>query len=206
MSEMVRTPLRTRVGAGTQSSREEGVGEAFTEAFDPGLLRSYTQAGARTVPTRALAGAVASWFALVFAICYLAIPAMASLAGLYHGMLPNLVVNTLAFIPMAILTAALVTMLRPKVVTNVSAARDPVVAATLGSLGMWAIGQEVSPLLQSLSTMPLYETVTFTGMNIIESGLFGMMLASFVRSPVKAFALGAAFQGLFLFLFVGWIF
>jgi hypothetical protein len=32
------------------------------------------------------------------------------------------------------------------------------------------------------------------GLNVIESALFGVMLASFTRSPGKAFAIGAAFQ------------
>ncbi|MEZ4319636.1 MAG: hypothetical protein R3F61_19125 [Myxococcota bacterium] len=200
MAEMLRTPPRVAVGE-TQRAHTAEVWES-----DPELIRSYTSSSApRTVPARALAGAVSSWFALVFAVCYLALPAIASVLGLYDGMLANLVPNTLSLGLMALFTTALTVTIGPKIVTNVAARRDPVVAATLGSLVVWAGGQELLPQLLSLSSMSMVEGLTFFGINVVESSMFGMMLASFSRTPLKAFALGAAFQSFLLFLFVGWI-
>ncbi|MCB9678748.1 MAG: hypothetical protein H6737_26835 [Alphaproteobacteria bacterium] len=197
MAEMLRTPPRVAVDEATKS-------DAHVHFDEPVLIRSYTaSSGPRSVPAGALAGAVSSWFAIVFAVCYLALPAIASVMGLYSGMLANLVPNTLALGLMGLVTTALAVVIRPKVVTNVRAARDPVIAATVGSLLMWAGGQELLPQLQALTAMPFYESLTFVGMNVVESSLFGMMLASFARTPAKAFALGAAFQALLLCLFVG---
>lgn len=200
MAELLRTPPRVAVKEAEQQSTSE-------VRFDqPLLIRNYTTSSApRSVPAPALAGAVSGWFAIVFAVCYLALPLGATMLGLYSGMLANLIPNTLALGLMALLTTAMAISVRPKIVTNVAARRDPVIAAALGSLAMWAGGQEFLPQLQALSAMPLWESLTFVGMNVVESSLFGMMLASFVRTPARAFALGAAFQAMLLFLFVGWI-
>jgi hypothetical protein len=170
------------------------------------MLRARSSSSApRTIPAQAMAGAVSSWFAIVFAVSYLLLPALATGLGLYSGMIANIVPNFLALATMAMVTTGLAVMTQPRVVTNVRAGRDPVVAAGLGSLLVWAGAQEFLPILQSLSAMPLYESLTFIGLNVVEAGLFGMMLASFTRSPVKAFALGAAFQSLLLAFFIGWI-
>lgn len=159
----------------------------------------------REVPRRALAGAVGSWFALIFALCYVALPTTAAALGLYDGALRSLPANTVAFVPLALLTTALVAAIRPAVITSTRAPRDPVISAAIGSLLVWFLGHEALLALQPITEMPLTESVTFTGINLVEHGLFGMMLGSFVRSPIQAFALGAAFQAMFLSLFVGWI-
>jgi hypothetical protein len=178
------------------------------EAFDePLIVTSYTSSSApREVPRAALAGAVMSWFALVFAVCYVVLPVMAAVFGLYDGVIRNLLPNTLAFVPLAILTTALAAMVRPRVITRIGAPRDPVVSAAFGSFLVWALGHEALTALQPISQMGAIEAVTFAGINVVEHGLFGLMLGSFVRTPLQAFALGVAFQAMFLSLFVGWLF
>jgi len=199
MAEMLRTPPRVAAQDATQTD----AGVRFDE---PPIIRSYTRSsGPRTVPARALAGAISSWFAIVFAVCYLALPALATVLGLYSGMLPNLIPNTLAIGLMALITTSLAVATQPRIITNVMAKPDPVIAATLGSLIVWAGGQELLPQLQALTSMPLVESLTFIGINIVESTMLGMMLASFVRSPLKAAALGAGFQAFLLVLFMGWV-
>lgn len=158
---------------------------------------------ARTVPTRALVGAVGTWFALIYALCYVVLPTAGAALGLYSNLVPNLIVNTIALAPAALITMALVAASQPTVVTNLRASRDPVIAATAGSLLAWLGLVETVDVVQPLSGMPWYEALTFLGFNIVEQGMLGMMLASFTRSPAKAFALGAAFQVLVLGLFVG---
>jgi hypothetical protein len=184
-----------------------------TTAFDvdttfdePLLVSSYTSSSApRQVPAQALAGAVVTWLAIVYGLCYLALPLFASALGLHTVFIGNLVLNTLAFVPMALLTAGLVSAMRPEVVTKASAPRDPVLAATAGSLLVWFGAHELSPLLSSITSMPVGEMLSFVTMNVVEAGMIGMMLASFTRSPLKAFALGAAFQTLLSAFFLGWL-
>lgn len=160
---------------------------------------------ARPVPTKALVGAVAAWFGLVYAVCYVALPTAGTAVGLYSNLIPNLVVNTFALIPAALITMGLVALTKPDVVTHLRAKRDPVIAATLGSLLVWFGLMETVSAVQPLSSMPWYEALTFLGFNVVEQSMFGMMLASFVRTPGKAFALGAAFQILLVSLFVGFV-
>lgn len=174
--------------------------------FDEPLIHSYTSTTApRQVPAKALGGAVLTWLAAIYGLCYLVLPLIASALGLHTLYLGNLVLNTLAFVPMAMLTALLAVAIRPDVVTNTRAPRDPVIAATLGSLFVWFGAHEGFSALQSISSMPLGESFAFLTMNVVESSMLGMMLASFARSPLKAFALGMAFQTLLVSLFVGWI-
>ncbi len=224
MAEMLHNPgQRLRVDAfddGSDDEQSSSAGasdfvtdssaQSTTQATTGRSVRSMLHARAsssrpREVPAPAMAGAVSSWFAIVFAVSYLALPALATALGLYSGMIANIVPNFLALATMGMVTTALAVMTRPRVVTNVRAARDPVIAAGLGSFLVWAGAQEFLPILQSLSAMPLFESLTFIGLNIVEAGLFGMMLASFARTPGRAFALGAAFQSLLLAFFIGWI-
>lgn len=157
----------------------------------------------RAVPARALVGAIAAWFGLVYALCYVALPATASMLGLYSNLIPNLVVNTLTLIPAAGITMGLAALVQPEIVTHLRAKRDPVIAATLGSFLVWLGLVETVSAIQPLTAMPWYEAITFFGLNVVESSMFGMMLASFVRTPGRAFALGAAFQLLLVGLFTG---
>lgn len=178
----------------------------FDEIEADALLAEYRSSEApREVPRAALAGAVASWFALVYALCYVALPAIATAFGTYSGMVPNLIVNTLAFAPLAAMSVALVAVVRPKVVLRGSARRDPILSAAGGSLLVWFLAHQALLALQPITAMPLVEAATFTGINLVEHGLLGMMLGSFVRTPAQAFALGAAFQAMFLSLFLGWV-
>lgn len=196
MAEMLHTPHHV---VGVESS-ESGSSSVYEEP----LLHTYTQSTRpRAVPARALAGAMLSWFAAVYALCYLVLPTATTLLGLYEGITSSLIPNTFAFVTMAILSTALAVAIRPAVKLTTSTRRDPVISAAVGSLLVWAIGHEMLPILQPLTEMPLIEGVSFLGINVVESGMIGMMLASFARSPVKAFALGAAFQLMMLSFFTG---
>ena len=158
---------------------------------------------ARPIPARALVGAIAAWFGLVYAVCYVALPTTAAAFGLYSNLLPNLVVNTLTLIPAAGITMGLAALCQPEIVTHLRAKRDPVIAATLGSFLVWLGLVETVDAIQPLTNMPWYEAFTFASFNLLESAMFGAMLASFVRTPGRAFALGAAFQLLLVGLFTG---
>ena len=198
MAQIAQTATRARPSTTTQQLE----GLQPTEV----LLHSHTHTLApRAVPSRALGSAVLTWFGLVFAGCYVVLPMTTSALGLYHSSVTNLVFNTLALFPLAIITAGLAAVMKPKIVINKAAPRDPVLAATAGSLLVWALAHQLSPNLQPLSGMPVLESMTFVGLNVLEAGLFGMMLASFARTRARAFALGAAFQTLFIALFLGWI-
>lgn len=178
----------------------------YEPTFDQPLVHAYTSSTApRSVPGGALAGATLTWLAAVYGLCYLVLPLVAAALGLHTVFIGNLLLNTLAFVPMALFTAGLVAVIRPEVVTSTRAPRDPVIAATLGSLAVWFGAHELSPFLSSVTAMPFGEMVTFVGMNVIEAGMIGAMLASFAKSPGKAFMLGAAFQTLLVSLFLGWI-
>lgn len=179
----------------------------FDSSFDePLLVTSYTSSAApRQVPARALAGAVLTWLAVVYGLCYLALPLLAAALGLHTVFLGSLILNTLAFVPMALLTAGLASAIRPDVVTKIGAPRDPIVAATAGGLLVWFGAHELSPVLSSILTMPAGEMLSFVTMNVIETSMIGAMLASFARTPGRAFALGAAFQTLLVAFFLGWL-
>ncbi len=159
----------------------------------------------RQVPGRALGGAVLTWLALVYGLCYLALPLLASAVGLHTIFLGNLILNTLAFAPMALLTALLVVAIRPEVVLHPAAPRDPIGAATAGSLLVWFLAHESFGALAPITAMPAGEAAAFVTMNVVESTMIGMMLASFVRTPARAFVLGSAFQIVLVSLFLGWL-
>lgn len=174
--------------------------------FDEPLIRTYTTTAApRQVPARALGGAVLTWLAAVYGLCYLVLPLVASALGLHTLFLGNLVLNTIAFVPVALLAAGLAVSVRPDVVISPRAPRDPVLAAVLGNLLVWFGAHESFFVLQSITGMWIGEAMAFLTMNVVEATLVGMMLANFARTPARAFALGAAFQTLLISLFIGWL-
>ena len=65
---------------------------------------------------------------------------------------------------------------------------------------IWGLGEQLIPVFQPFTSMPLDEMAALIGLNVVESALFGVMLASFTRSPGKAFAVGASFQFALTFL------
>jgi hypothetical protein len=152
---------------------------------------------------RALAGAMSAWFLLIFAVCYVAIPAALGAAGASDGMLINLLFNAPAFVLAGFVTILSATALRWRV--RIGGPTDPVVPAALGGLAAWALIHNTTPFLTSFTDFGLIEFVGFFGLNVVEMGMLGMMLASFTSSRIKAFALGASFQFLFLGMVLGLI-
>lgn len=148
----------------------------------------------RPIPARALAGAMISWMTLVFALCYVALPTASAALGAYDGVLDGIVFNLPAFV-MASLTAVVgACVTGPTVRTDVRASRDPIWSAALGGLVTWGLVHNTSPFLRHFDTFGASELLAFLLMNIVEMTLIGMMLASFTRSRVGAFGLGALFQ------------
>ena len=139
----------------------------------------------------------------VFGLCYLALPLAATSLGLYSDFWSQLFFNLPAFVLATGIASVGAMVARPTIKTDVRAARDPVIAAGVGGLLTWAIVHNLSSLLVPFAAMDLIELATFIGLNVIEMGLIGMMLASFTRSTVKAFALGMWFQLLVLGLILG---
>ncbi len=96
-------------------------------------------------------------------------------------------------------TVSGIAIARPKVSLETTR-REPIIAATLGGLVPWAILHNILPSLIPFADMTAGSLISFLAVNVLESALFGAMLASFTRSPRRAFALGAGFQLLFMTL------
>ena len=148
------------------------------------------------VPTPTLTGATASWLALTFALSYVAIPSATVTVGVvtpsalaYGGQYP-------AFICTAILTTAIVGLVRPRVRLD-AAGHDPFWAATAGGLAMWLLLQNVVQMPMAwLSGWPL---ISLFATKLLELSMLSMMFASYTRRPGTAAALSAGFQlGTFL--------
>ncbi|MCB9798064.1 MAG: hypothetical protein H6741_35755 [Alphaproteobacteria bacterium] len=141
--------------------------------------------------------AVAAWTAVVFGSCYVALPFLAEVFGLYPGLLRNLGASALGLAGLALATIVGVSVFKPEVriPTDVrSTPRDPVIAASLGGFLMWAFLHNTLPWVVPFSWMTGTMLLTFLAFNALEMSLWGAMLSSFTRSRGKAFALGAAFQ------------
>lgn len=72
--------------------------------------------------------------------------------------------------------------------------RDRALTATAGSLLVWAVVHNAMPGLIPFGEMGGSELLAFLGVNIIESALFGVMLASIAETVRGAFSLGVLFQ------------
>jgi hypothetical protein len=185
-----------------------------TDTFESELLRQDLVHGGVTVfeapllavyrgPSRPRAGAMAlatgAWFALVFALCYVALPAFAELTGLHRGLLSTTPVAAVSFGATAFVTAVGAALVRP---TVSAAVRDPVLAATLGGFATWALVHNTVSALRPFWAMSFVELGTFLTFNALEMFLIGSMLASLTRSRVAAAALGAGWQVVSLGLFL----
>ncbi|MCP4807869.1 MAG: hypothetical protein GY913_10045 [Proteobacteria bacterium] len=150
--------------------------------------------------------AASAWMALSFFLAYAALPFGAELTGLFPGLLAGFWAGAKGY---AFITAAIVLGIhwgKPKVRIprgEGSIPSDPFVMATAGSLITWAVLHNVLVGLTPFSMMTGGELLSLGFINVVESGMIGLMLGSFVRGRVKAFALAAAFQavltGLFLY-------
>jgi hypothetical protein len=144
----------------------------------------------------ALMKGVSGWILLTFLLAYVVNPALVNAVGVDLRL-----ISIAASGPAMALTGGLVVLLVGALRPSVRLPRrrgaldtNPEVAATAGSLLVWGAAEQLLPVFQPFTTMPLGELAALIGLNVIESALFGVMLASFTRSPGKAFAIGAAFQ------------
>lgn len=150
--------------------------------------------------------AAGAWMGLSFVLAYALLPFAAEITGLFPGLLAGFTAGAKGY---ALLTAAIVLgihWLKPKVrIPRGEGAieSDPFIMATAGSLVTWAVLHNVLVGLTPFSMMTGGELASLGLINVVESGMIGLMLGSFVRGRVKAFALAAAFQavltGLFLY-------
>ncbi len=153
-----------------------------------------------------VAGAASVWMMGTFLLCYLLLPVAQVLLGvssqsIFEVMITG-VASALAFLPMLAVVVMGIVVLRPRLSLNTDV-RDTALAATAGGLLIWTILHNTLPGLIWFGTMELSSLLSFIGANIIESALFGVMLASVVRTARAAFTLGLLFQGLFLLLSYG---
>ncbi len=151
-----------------------------------------------------VAGAAAAWMGMTFLLCYVLLPMTRQALGLRYTLSPSLFEEGLmlagslgAFAVTLGVTVGAIAVKRPTVSLD-PARREPILAATLGGLLPWAVLHNILPTLIHFDEMSAGVLLSFIGANVLESALFGAMLASFSRSPGRAFALGAGFQVLFM--------
>jgi hypothetical protein len=152
----------------------------------------------RQMPLRALVGAMATWFSGVFLTCYIGVPLIFAILGINSGVLAAAPFALPAFAVAAFVTIMTATIAAPKVRLDTWGPRDPVLSATLGGLGVWAVVHNTSDLLRPFLTMGPLEFSSFFALNMLEMTLLGMMFASFTRSRAVAMAMGGGFQLLVL--------
>lgn len=152
------------------------------------------------LPVRTLASAMAAWLTMVFATCYLAFPMLMAASGISRGVLSSARYSLPAFGLASLVAIVAAVTSRASVRLDTRAPRDPVISATLGGLGVWAIVHNTSPHLLPFTSMSSIEFATFFALNVLEMSLLGMMFASFTQRRGVAMALGGGFQLLVLTL------
>jgi hypothetical protein len=148
----------------------------------------------RALPARAMGTAMATWLGLVFVTCYFGLPLLMAGAGLNAGVLAALPYALPAFALASFVAVVGAMVAQPKVRLDWRGRRDPVISATLGGLGVWALIHNTSALLVPFGEMTGLELVSFLGLNVLEMSLLGMMFSSFTRRHSVALALGGGFQ------------
>jgi hypothetical protein len=161
-------------------------------------VASKTKTPPYEVPTGALAVAMSAWLAMVFASCYVALPFALAVTGIDSGVLVSSVFALPAFVISSFVAVIGIAIARPKVRITDLAVRDPVLSATAGGLGAWALIHNTSALLQPFWAMGPLELASFLALNVLEMTLLGMMFASFTRNRLVAAGLGAGFQTMVL--------
>lgn len=148
----------------------------------------------RRLPALRMGGAMATWLAVVFGVCYIGAPLLLAGLGLSAGALAMFPYSLIGFGGAGLLAMLVAMVIRPKVSLTLAGPRDPVIAATLGGLTSWAIIHNTNVLLMPFAAMTAPHLALFAAANVLEMALLGMMFASFTRSKVVAFTLGALFQ------------
>ncbi|MEN0061619.1 MAG: hypothetical protein AAGA48_05680 [Myxococcota bacterium] len=155
-------------------------------------LRQLT-AGERELPSRALGGAMASWLALTFGLCYVLLPSLAAITGVNPGLINTFWFDLPSFAIASFVAIIGVLVERPRIDLS-SSSRDPVLAAMVGGLGVWALIHNVSAYLVPFADMSFLQFTSLFAINIVEMGMLGMMFASFSKRTDVALALGGGFQ------------
>jgi hypothetical protein len=199
--DRVTTPVRVR----EPGSRQPTLGELDLEVRElvrlsreprTDLLPPSTKA--RQLPTRPLAVAMTVWLSTVFAACYVGLPLLLAMTGLNQDILTSSIFSFPAFVMASFVAVVGASIARPEIRLDVAGRRDPVLSATIGGLGVWALVHNTSDLLVPFSAMTGPELISFVGLNVVEMVLLGMMFASFTRSKAVALVLGGGFQMLVL--------
>ncbi len=148
-----------------------------------------------------LAGAAAVWMGGTFAVCYLLLPLARIRMGLSMQSAGSVAVvaasAALALVGLWMLATIGLIVRRP-VIALEEDHRDRAVTATTGGLLVWSILHNVLPGLIPFGEMEAGELLSFLGANVIESALFGVMLASVATTVRGALSLGVLFQGALL--------
>lgn len=157
----------------------EGLGEVTT--------------GEKELPVRALGGAMASWFALTFGLCYVVLPALLAITGINPRLINTFWFDLPAFAIVSFVATVGVLVERPRIDLSPSA-RSPVLAAMAGGLGVWAVIHNASQFLVPFAEMSTLQFTSLLGINLVEMGMLGAMFASFTKRSDVALALGGGFQ------------
>ena len=152
----------------------------------------------KPIPTRGLTLAMAAWLSMIFATCYVALPTALAVTGVNAGLLGSALFSFPAFAMAALISIVGAAIAKPSIHLDLGSRRDPVLSATLGGLGVWAVIHNTNPLLVPFSHMSAAELASFVALNVLEMSMLGMMFASFTRRKLVAFALGGGFQFLML--------
>jgi len=152
----------------------------------------------RSVPTRGLTLAMAVWLSMIFATCYVALPTVLAMTGLNGGLLTSAIFSFPAFALASIVSVVGAAVAKPEIRLDLAGSRDPVLSATVGGLGVWALIHNTNALLVPFNHMGTAELASFLALNVLEMSLLGMMFASFTRRKLVAMALGGGFQFLML--------
>ncbi len=167
-----------------------------TPTSSSSMLSSFEPAATSTssvaVAPATLTAATASWLAITFALCYVTLPSVFATLGLgglgVLGFWPQFP----AFILASLIAVAGIAWFKPRVDLAQTGGRDPILAATLGGLGVWFFVQNA--FLMPFGLMEGVSALTLLLGNVIEMTLLGTMFASFTKRPGTALALGAGFQ------------
>ncbi|MDG1478179.1 MAG: hypothetical protein P8R54_01245 [Myxococcota bacterium] len=184
----------------TPSGAIDRSGDSLASARGVDLVRRGQEAQVISQPGR-LAGAAAVWMGGTFALCYLLLPLARAGLGLSAQSVSGVVLMAAcAALSLAGLWVATTVglVLRKPVVSLESEHRDRAVTATVGGLLVWTVAHNVLPGLVPFGAMEAGELLSFFAANVLESALFGVMLASVAKTVRGALRLGVLFQGILL--------
>ncbi len=194
LDRVTTSPDRSRRASARRAAESGTRGSVAHEGARAGTPERLGELGGeRELPVRALGGAMAAWLALTFGLCYVVLPAIAAITGVNPGLINTFWFDLPSFAIVSFVTIVAALVERPRIDLSKNA-RSPVLAAMLGGLGVWAVVHNTSPFLVPFADMSAVKFTSLLGINIIETGMIGMMLASLTKRADVALALGGGFQ------------